>query len=74
MRATKHAAPQPWCRRELVPGIPLRLLAVGVPACRPSGSRTGVRFTGIHAEQPSVGGTAVQPDVAQPTRVRFGRQ
>ncbi|MFF4800313.1 hypothetical protein ACFY1U_18210 [Streptomyces sp. NPDC001351] len=33
MRATKHAAPQPWRRRGLVTGVPLGLLVVGVPAC-----------------------------------------
>ncbi|WP_369390766.1 expansin EXLX1 family cellulose-binding protein [Streptomyces sp. CG1] len=33
MRATKHAAPQPWRRRGLVTGIPLGLLVVGVLAC-----------------------------------------
>ncbi|WP_369365561.1 expansin EXLX1 family cellulose-binding protein [Streptomyces sp. CG4] len=32
MRATKHAAPQPWRRRGLVTGIPLGPLVVGVPA------------------------------------------
>ncbi|MDC0773356.1 MULTISPECIES: hypothetical protein [Streptomyces] len=44
MRATKHAAPQPWRRRGMVTGIPLALLVA-----------------------------AVQPDVAQPTGVRFAR-
>ncbi|MFF7354880.1 DUF1304 family protein [Streptomyces filipinensis] len=29
MRATKHAAPQPWRRRGLVTGIPLGLLVAG---------------------------------------------
>ena len=56
MRATKHAAPQPWRGRELVMGISLAPLV----------------------ERLTVGGTAVQPDVArpdvaQPTGVRFAR-
>ncbi|MDW8805282.1 hypothetical protein P1P68_10935 [Streptomyces scabiei] len=42
MRATKHAAPQPWRRRGLITGIPLALLVVGV---RPDVAQlTGVRF------------------------------
>ncbi|WP_427167369.1 hypothetical protein ACQF4J_31765 [Streptomyces sp. C1-1] len=75
MRETKHAAPQPWRGRGrgLVTGIPLALLVVGVPACRPPGSGTGVRITDIHGERLTVGGTAVQPDVAQPTGVQFAR-
>ncbi|MFF4113631.1 hypothetical protein [Streptomyces sp. NPDC001714] len=54
-------------------GIPLALLDVGVPASRPPGSGTGVRITDIHGERLTVDGTAVQPDVAQPTGVRFTR-
>lgn len=42
MRATKHAAPQPWRRRGMVTGIPLALL---VAAVQPGVARlTGVRF------------------------------
>ncbi|MFG2701189.1 hypothetical protein [Streptomyces sp. NPDC048386] len=74
MRETKHAAPQPWRRRGLVTGVPSALLVVGVPACRPTGSGTGVRITDIHGERLAVDGTAVQPDVARPTGVRFARQ
>ncbi|MEU2773729.1 hypothetical protein ABZ646_12485 [Streptomyces sp. NPDC007162] len=59
MRKTKHA-PQPWRRRGLVPGIP-------------SGSGAGARITDIHGERLAVDGTAVRPDVAQPTGVRFAR-
>ncbi|WP_406438318.1 hypothetical protein OHB00_26960 [Streptomyces sp. NBC_00631] len=61
MRETKHAAPQPWRRRGPVPGIPSGLLVVGVPACRPTGSGTGVRITDIYRERLTVDGTAVQP-------------
>ncbi|SED36700.1 hypothetical protein SAMN05216489_03261 [Streptomyces sp. 3213] len=35
MRATKHAAPQPWRGRGLVTGIPLALLAVVGSAVQP---------------------------------------
>ncbi|MFD8725678.1 hypothetical protein ACFV2H_49010 [Streptomyces sp. NPDC059629] len=78
MRETKHAAPQPWRRRGQVTGIPSGLLVVGVTACRPAGSGTGVRITDIHGERLTVDGTAVQPDVsqpdvAQPTGVRIAR-
>lgn len=41
MRATKHAAPQPWRRRGLITGIPLVLLAVGLLVCLTLTSRTG---------------------------------
>ncbi|MFF2423520.1 hypothetical protein [Streptomyces mirabilis] len=54
-------------------GIPLALLDVGVPASRPPGSGTGGRITDIHGERLTVDGTAVQPDVPQPTGVRFAR-
>ena len=74
MRATKHAAPQPWRRRGLVTGIPLPLLVVGGPACRPPGSGTGVRITDIYGERLTADGTAVLPDVAQPTGVQFARR
>lgn len=73
MRATKHAAPQPWRGRGLVMGIPSGLLVVGVPACRPPGSGAGVRITDIHGEGLTVDGTAVQPEVAQATGVQFAR-
>ncbi|WP_185149229.1 hypothetical protein [Streptomyces sp. Ag109_O5-1] len=55
-------------------GIPLALLDVGVPASRPPGSGTGVKVTDIYGERLTADGTAVQPDVAQPTGVRFARQ
>ena len=61
------------CVSQNTPRGPLRLLAVGVPACRPTGSGTGVRITDIYGERLAVDGTAVQPDVAQPTGVRFAR-
>ncbi|WP_433451508.1 hypothetical protein ACQPXS_25125 [Streptomyces sp. CA-142005] len=35
------------------------------------GSGTGVRITAIYGERLTVDGTAVQPDVAQPTGVHF---
>lgn len=56
-------------------GIPLALLVVGVPACRPPtpGSGTGVRITDIYGERLPVGGIAVWPGVARPTGVRFAR-
>ncbi|MEV6762571.1 hypothetical protein AB0N16_18440 [Streptomyces sp. NPDC051105] len=54
-------------------GIPLALLVFGVPACRPRGSGAGVRITDIHGEGLTVDGTAVQPEVAQATGVRFAR-
>jgi hypothetical protein len=54
-------------------GIPLALLDVGVPASRPSGSGTGVRITDIHGERLTLDGTAMQPDVAQPTGLQFAR-
>ncbi|MER6421760.1 hypothetical protein [Streptomyces sp. NPDC001137] len=60
MRATKHAAPQPWRRRGLVTGTPLALPVVGVPACRTSGSGTGVGLTDIHGERLPVDGTGVR--------------
>lgn len=45
-----------------------------VLACRPPpGSGTGVRITDIYGERLTVDGTAVQPDVAQPTGVQFAR-
>ncbi|MER6247352.1 hypothetical protein [Streptomyces griseorubiginosus] len=78
MRATKHAAPQPWRRRGLVTGIPLAPLVVGAPTGRPSESGTGARATGIHGERPTVDGTAVTSDAAvqpeQPTLVRCARR
>ncbi|MFC9636355.1 hypothetical protein ACFTY8_46050 [Streptomyces mirabilis] len=73
MRATKHAAPQPWRRRGLVTGVPLALLVLGVPVCRHPGSGAGVRVTDIYGERLTVDGTPVQPDVAQATRVQFAR-
>jgi hypothetical protein len=73
MRETKHAAPQPWRRRGLVPGIASGLLVVGAPACRRSGSGAGIRITDIYRERLTVDGTGVQPDAAQPTGVRFAR-
>ncbi|GAA3100422.1 hypothetical protein [Streptomyces echinatus] len=73
MRETKHVAPQPWRRRGLVTGIPSGLLVVGVLACRPPGSGTGVRITDIYGERLTVDGTDVRPDVAQPTGVQFAR-
>lgn len=39
----------------------------------PPGSGTGVRITDIYGERLTVDGTAVQPDVAQPTGVQFAR-
>ncbi|MGW1751039.1 hypothetical protein ACWCRD_36575 [Streptomyces sp. NPDC002092] len=48
MRATKHAAPQPWRSRGLVTGTPLGLLVVGVPACAALTVLTGtVQPTGV---------------------------
>ncbi|MFE0329213.1 hypothetical protein ACWEWI_18050 [Streptomyces sp. NPDC003753] len=41
--------------------------------CRPPGSGTDVRITDIYGERLTVDGTAVQPDVAQPTGVQFAR-
>ncbi|MGJ5752023.1 expansin (peptidoglycan-binding protein) [Streptomyces puniciscabiei] len=68
MRATKHAAPQPWRRRGLVTGIPLGLLVVGVLACLAltvltgSGTRAGraadASATGARAAAPSGAGPA----------------
>ncbi|MFF4786247.1 MULTISPECIES: hypothetical protein [Streptomyces] len=79
MRATKHAAPQPWRRRGLVTGIPLAPLVVGAPTGRPSESGTGAsaRATGVHGERPTVDGTAVPSDAVQPeqpTLVRCARR
>jgi expansin (peptidoglycan-binding protein) len=68
MRATKHAAPQPWRRRGLVTVIPLGLLIVGVLACLAltvlPGSGTGAGRTadasaaGARAAAPSDAGSA----------------
>ncbi len=77
MRATKHAAPQPWRRRGLGTGIPLAPLVVGAPTGRPPGSGSGATATGIHGERPTVDGTAVPSDAVkpeQPTRDRCARR
>ncbi|MFF3908324.1 expansin EXLX1 family cellulose-binding protein [Streptomyces sp. NPDC001848] len=80
MRATKHAAPQPWRRRGLVTGIPSGLLVVGVLACLAltviTGSGTGAgraadaSATGARAAAPSDAGSAAGGGAgatAQPT-------
>ncbi|WP_225097452.1 expansin EXLX1 family cellulose-binding protein [Streptomyces sp. CoH27] len=68
MRATKHAAPQPWRRRGLVTGIPLALMVVGVLACLAltvlTGGGTGAgraadaSAAGVRAAAPSDAGSA----------------
>ncbi|MEU6505667.1 expansin EXLX1 family cellulose-binding protein [Streptomyces sp. NPDC046942] len=68
MRATKHAAPQPWRRRGLVTGIPLALMVVGVLACLAlivltergtgAGRAADASATGVRAAAPSDAGSA----------------
>lgn len=48
-------------------------MVVGCWRAVPPGSGTGVRITDIYGERLTVDGTAVQPDVAQPTGVQFAR-
>ncbi|GAA4064003.1 hypothetical protein GCM10022233_42700 [Streptomyces shaanxiensis] len=48
-------------------------MVVGCWRAVPPGSGTGVRITDIYRERLTVDGTAVQPDVAQPTGVQFAR-
>ncbi|MDJ0385345.1 expansin EXLX1 family cellulose-binding protein [Streptomyces sp. G-G2] len=65
MKATKHAAPQPWRRRGLIAGIPLVLLAVGVLVCVVLTSPTGGGAMAGRALDPSAGATAAsRPPVA----------
>ncbi|MGW1056060.1 expansin EXLX1 family cellulose-binding protein [Streptomyces sp. NPDC002521] len=68
MRATKHAAPQPWRRRGLGTGIPLGPLVVGVPARlaltvltgsgTSAGTAAGASAAGARAAAPSDAGPA----------------
>ena len=86
MRATKHAAPQPWRRRGLVTGILLGLTVVGVLACLAltvlTGSGTGAgraadaSAAGVRAGAPSDAGSAAGGGAGatvQPTGVQFAR-
>ncbi|MGW0771698.1 hypothetical protein [Streptomyces sp. NPDC002676] len=86
MRATKHAAPRPWRRRGLVTGIPLELLAVGVPACLAltvltasgtgAGRAVGASAAGARAAAPSDAGSAAGGGAGatvQPTSVQLAR-
>ncbi len=86
MRATKHAAPQPWRRRGLVTGVPLGLLVVGVLAWLAltvlTGSGTGAgraadaSAAGARAAAPSGAGSAVSGGAGatvQPTGVQLAR-
>ncbi|WP_367323587.1 hypothetical protein [Streptomyces sp. HUAS ZL42] len=65
MRATKHAAPQPWRRRGLFTGISSGLLVVRVSACLAltvlTGSRTGA---GRAADASAAGARAAAPSDA----------
>ncbi|MFE3037851.1 hypothetical protein ACFXKY_40120 [Streptomyces canus] len=82
MRATKHAAPQPWRRRGLFTGIPLRWLVVGVPACPAltvlPGSGTGAgraadaSDAGTEAGGDGAGATAQPTASASPTILASG--
>ncbi len=82
MRATKHAAPQPWRGRGPGAGISLGLLVLGllvagVPVCRDLTARTGSGTgAGGRRQLPRADRNHVlsaDASVAQPTGVRFAR-
>ncbi|MBT2476863.1 hypothetical protein [Streptomyces sp. ISL-94] len=58
MKATKHAAPQPWRRRGLIAGIALALSAVGGLVCLVLTSPTGGRAEAGRVVDASTGATA----------------
>ncbi|MER6066966.1 hypothetical protein [Streptomyces sp. NPDC001792] len=57
----------------LTTGVVLLEAGLSVRLIAKENMHTPVRITDIYGERPTVDGTAVQPDVAQPTGVQFAR-